>query len=189
MTVTVLGMGNPILSDDAVGILVARRLASLVEPDTDIEVREVETGGMNLLDELAGCDAVVIVDAVITGNDPPGTTRFISTVGLPYSPRLRSAHDATLDAILALGRELGVDVPRETRVLAIEVADQPGGLAGLLGVFGEAGVNVEYMYAFSSNRAILVFRFADIDAAISALTHAGINPVSPIDLYDHLEEA
>ena len=76
-----------------------------------------------------------------------------------------------------------------TEVLAIEVADQPGGLAGLLGVFGEAGVNVEYMYAFSSYRAVLVFRFVDLDAAISALTHAGINPVSPIDLYDHLEEA
>jgi len=82
-----------------------------------------------------------------------------------------------------------------TEVLAIEVPDQPGGLVELLGVFEQAGINVEYMYAFSKaktarlgDRAVLVFRLGDLDAAISALTRAGINPVSPIHLYDHLEE-
>jgi len=76
-------------------------------------------------------------------------------------------------------------------VLALEVDDRPGGLAELLGIFEQAGLNVEYMYAFTArmgNRAVLVFRFDDVDAAITALTRAGINPVSPVDLYDHLEE-
>ena len=78
-----------------------------------------------------------------------------------------------------------------TEVLAIEVRDRPGGLVELLGLFEKAGINVEYMYAFTArlgNRAMLVFRFDDFDAAISALTRAGINPVSPIDLYDRLDE-
>ena len=78
-----------------------------------------------------------------------------------------------------------------TEVLAIQVRDQPGGLLELLGIFEQAGINVEYMYAFSArlgDRAVLVFRFDDLDAAITALTRAGVNPVSPIDLYDHLEE-
>jgi len=78
-----------------------------------------------------------------------------------------------------------------TEVLAVEVLDKPGGLAELLGLFGQAEINVEYMYAFTArlgNRAVLVFRFDDLDAAISALTRAGINPVSPIMLYDRLEE-
>jgi hypothetical protein len=78
-----------------------------------------------------------------------------------------------------------------TEVLAIEVADRPGGLVELLAIFEKAGINVEYMYAFTArlgNRAVLVFRFDDLDAAISALTRAGINPVSPIHLYDRLEE-
>jgi len=78
-----------------------------------------------------------------------------------------------------------------TEVLAVEVADRPGGLAELLGLFEKAGINIEYMYAFTArlgNRAVLVFRFNNLDAAITALTRAGINPVSPIDLYDHLEE-
>jgi hypothetical protein len=78
-----------------------------------------------------------------------------------------------------------------TEVLAVEVADRPGGLVELLGLFEKAGLNIEYMYAFTArlgNRAVLVFRLSDLDAAITALTRAGINPVSPIDLYDHLEE-
>jgi len=78
-----------------------------------------------------------------------------------------------------------------TEVLAIEVHDRPGGLVELLAIFERAGINVEYMYAFTArlgNRAVLVFRFDDLDAAITALTRAGINPVSPINLYDRLEE-
>jgi len=78
-----------------------------------------------------------------------------------------------------------------TEVLAIEVRDEPGGLADLLRVFAEAGLNVAYMYAFTARlgrRAVLVFRLDDLDAAVNALARAGINPVSPVTLYDHLEE-
>jgi len=78
-----------------------------------------------------------------------------------------------------------------TEVLALEVHDRPGGLVELLGFFEQAGINVEYMYAFTArlgSRAVLVFRFNDLDAAISALTRAGINPVSPISLYERLDE-
>lgn len=75
-----------------------------------------------------------------------------------------------------------------TEILAIEVPDRPGGLVELLGVFEGVGVNVEYMYAFTARQGVLVFRFDDLDAAISGLARAGINPVSPVNLYDHLEE-
>ena len=55
----------------------------------------------------------------------------------------------------------------------------------------EAAGFVVYMYAFTSRlgrRAVLVFRLDDLDAAVNALARAGINPVSPVTLYDHLEE-
>ena len=78
-----------------------------------------------------------------------------------------------------------------TEVLAIEILDQPGGLVELLSTFEGAGINVEYMYAFTArlgNRAVMIFRLSDLDAAISALTRASVNPVSPINIYDRLEE-
>lgn len=70
-------------------------------------------------------------------------------------------------------------------VLAVEVADKPGGLAHLLDVLRQGGVNVEYMYAFSSirtKRAALIFRFEDSAAAVRTLTTAGIGVLNKIDV-------
>jgi hypothetical protein len=69
-------------------------------------------------------------------------------------------------------------VVKVTDVLAIFVTDRPGGLADVLEALDGTGINIEYMYAFSDVRgdeAILIFRFADPDAAIARLQAAGIN--------------
>lgn len=72
-----------------------------------------------------------------------------------------------------------------TEVLAVEVADHPGGLAAVLGALDRTGVNIEYMYAFpfvGTDKAILIFRFANPDAAIAHLLAAGINLVAGEEL-------
>jgi hypothetical protein len=74
-----------------------------------------------------------------------------------------------------------------SHVLAIEVTDKPGGLMELLQLFAGAGLNVAHMYAFTERlgqSAVLVFSFDDLDAAITCLTRAGVNPVTPVFLYD-----
>jgi hypothetical protein len=76
-------------------------------------------------------------------------------------------------------------VTNVVEVLAIEVSDRPGGLADVLRVIEQAGVNVEYMYAFTEKRddkAVLIFRFDDADAAVEALKHSDVNLVSNVDL-------
>lgn len=70
-------------------------------------------------------------------------------------------------------------------VLAIEVPDRPGGLAEILEVLDAGSVNIEYIYAFAQStrdRAVLVFRFTDIDAALCVLQKAGINILRRVDL-------
>ena len=60
-----------------------------------------------------------------------------------------------------------------TEVVAVEVSDEPGGLATLLEVLRDNNVNVEYMYGFVekfSDKALLVFRFEDTDTAQEILT-------------------
>jgi len=60
----------------------------------------------------------------------------------------------------------------KTNVIAVEVPDRVGGLAGVLKTIDAAGLNVEYMYAFvnkSGENAVLIFRFDEIDKAIEAL--------------------
>jgi hypothetical protein len=74
-----------------------------------------------------------------------------------------------------------------TEVVATEVDDRPGGLAEILEIIEESKTNIEYMYAFTfrrGNKAILVFRFDDPDAAIRLLQSRGRNVLGPVELYE-----
>jgi hypothetical protein len=65
-----------------------------------------------------------------------------------------------------------------TEVVAVEVPDRPGGLAGVLELFEGTGINIEYMYAFPfvrGEKAVLIFRFDQPDAAIARLREKGVN--------------
>ena len=76
-------------------------------------------------------------------------------------------------------------VVKVTDMVAVEVADQPGGLAKILDVVEKAGLNVEFMYAFPNkrrDRAILVFRFDDPDNAIRILQKSKMDVVASGDL-------
>ncbi len=69
----------------------------------------------------------------------------------------------------------------KTTVIAVEVPDQAGGLAGVLKTVEAEGLNVEYMYAFvnkSGEKAVLIFRFDDMDKAIKLLQEAGLTLLS-----------
>ena len=77
-----------------------------------------------------------------------------------------------------------------TDVVAIEVADRPGGLARILAAAGKAGVNVEYMYAFTvqqEHKGVLVFRFDDPDRAVVALRRRGVRMLGGDDLVRRLK--
>jgi hypothetical protein len=76
-------------------------------------------------------------------------------------------------------------VAKLTDIVAVEVPDRPGGLAGLLSILERHDMNVEYMYGFlekSSNNALMVFRFDDPAAAIRILTAEGVKVVSEAEL-------
>ncbi len=73
-----------------------------------------------------------------------------------------------------------------TEVVALQVPDRPGGLAGVLVLLEKAGVSVEYMYAFAErpgSDAVMVFRFDDTDKALAALQADGIAVFQPVDLF------
>jgi hypothetical protein len=82
--------------------------------------------------------------------------------------------------------EKGGYVVKQTEVLAVEVADRPGGLAELLNPIEAAKLNIEYMYAFSAGRkgkAVMIFRFSDPDRALNVLQAAGVNVIASVDLF------
>lgn len=82
-------------------------------------------------------------------------------------------------------KEHGFTVGR-TEVVAAEVEDRPGGLNRILQILFEAGINVEYMYAFvqqSGQNAVLIFRFDDIDNAVNVLMRNGVTVIEGRKLY------
>ena len=98
---------------------------------------------------------------------------------------LRMIIDQPFDAYMAL-KEQHYTV-QETEVIALEVADQPGGLAGVLELLSQNGINVEYLYAFperdSVENAIMVFRFDDNDKAIALMQQNGIRILEASRVY------
>ncbi len=69
----------------------------------------------------------------------------------------------------------------KTKVLAVEVKDEPGGLNYILDSLSENEVNVEYMYAFANpqcKNAIMIFRFDDLEKALKILNEKNIKVIT-----------
>jgi len=129
----VLGLGNPILTDDGVGILVVRevqsRLASspgsaeVAEPG--ICFAEASVGGLRLLEVLASHDRAILIDAIQTPGGKPGAIYRLRVSDLRSSRHSGSTHDLTLSGALTLGRALGMALPLDEaiEIVAVEVED------------------------------------------------------------------
>jgi len=81
-------------------------------------------------------------------------------------------------------KERGFTVAKN-EVVAVEVPDRPGGLAGILATLQGQSINVEYMYAFvqrSEGNAVLIFRFDDVAKAVAALRAAGVRTLDAEDM-------
>lgn len=120
--VLVLGLGNDILTDDAVGLVVTRAVRRLLLEQVEIEVVDTEEMGLSLLDFIAGHRDLVIVDSVQTGKAAPGTLHEIDGDALCVLPHI-SPHFLGVGEIIALGRRLGLAMPERVKIFAIEVED------------------------------------------------------------------
>ena len=117
----IVGLGNDLLADDAVGILVARRLKEQLT-DECIDVVECSAHGLAILDLFIDYDRAILVDALVTGKHPPGTIVEIPVDTLRSVPN-PSPHFAGVPEMIALARRLGVNYPAEFHILGVEVAD------------------------------------------------------------------
>ena len=123
-TTLVVGLGNPILGDDGVGWRVAERVRERFD-DPDVAVLCLSLGGLSLVEHLAGYRRAVIVDAMTTGASPGTLHRFDAVAAAdPGAQHTASVHDLSLATALALGRELGLDLPGEIAVVGVEAAPE-----------------------------------------------------------------
>ncbi|MGD0921092.1 MAG: hydrogenase maturation protease, partial [Terriglobia bacterium] len=116
----VVGLGNELLKDDAVGIRVAERLQGTFP--AEVEVRSTSLFGLALLDELIGREKVLLIDSYVPeefiGSEIQ--ERNFAEVGEARGP---CPHFVGLGEVREVMRELGLGFPREVRILAIPVSD------------------------------------------------------------------
>jgi len=75
---------------------------------------------------------------------------------------------------------------KSNEVLAIVIGDRPGGLASVVRLLSEAGVDIEYTYAFvahSSDSAYVIVRVDNNDAAVKILKTSGITMLTAKEMY------
>ena len=119
----VIGLGNPIVSDDSVGLRVVQRLKAILANRDDVDVTEDYWGGLRLMERMIGYDRAIVIDAICTGAEP-GTVHRL-TPGSVSTQRSASAHDVNLPTALAFGRGVGAHLPAndDISLIGIEAAD------------------------------------------------------------------
>lgn len=145
--IRILCLGNDLIADDAVGIAAAgflcRRLAAAGEPRPAepafdpaatmrvfdhpragrVEVLETALTGMYLLEAVVGASRLIVVDSVVTGSAEPGTVEVLGEEDFAGAPAGASPHYIGIFDALDLARGLGLDVPDEVVIVAVEAGD------------------------------------------------------------------
>lgn len=122
MKTLVLGIGNPILSDDGAGIKVAREVGKQLN-SPQVTVAETSGAGLSLLDSIVGYDKVIIIDAIQTKKGQAGQIYHMGPKHLSSAKYFSSPHQINLFTALELGKVLNLAMPQEITIFAVEAKD------------------------------------------------------------------
>ncbi len=120
MNTLILGMGNPILTDDGVGIKIARKLK---EDNPELEVVETSEAGMALLDFVVGYDKLIIIDSIKTEQGKPGELYKLGLEDFKPDMGFLSSHGVDIATAVELGRRAGYKMPEYISLYAVEIKD------------------------------------------------------------------
>lgn len=120
MKVVVLGIGNPILTDDGAGIKIARKLKENIP---ELEVIETCEAGISILDHVVGYDKLILIDSIKTEHGQSGEIYKLELEELKPGTGFDSFHGLDIATAFKLGQRLGCIMPQHVSVYAVEVKD------------------------------------------------------------------
>jgi hydrogenase maturation protease len=122
MATIVLGLGNPCLGDDAIGWRILDALEARLDEGAKagLVFERLSLGGLSLMERLAGYDRAILVDSIDIPGARPGELRRLSLDSQPGT-HANAAHDASLSDALQMGRKMGVKLPDEIAILAVQI--------------------------------------------------------------------
>lgn len=118
----ILGMGNPLLCDDGVGLRVAAELKERVD-QPEVTIMETGIAGLALLDLLLGYDTAIIIDAIQTVDGKAGHIYKLDPQAFDAARHAVSPHDIDFTTAIEFGRKLGLSMPQKIVIFAIETSD------------------------------------------------------------------
>lgn len=121
MRTLVIGLGNPILTDDGAGFFVAQEIAKAVMPHQEIDVIELSVGGITLMEHMIGYQKVILIDALWTLPEHAGQVIVFDAGDLTETLNTRSTHDADLPTALRIGRSLGGELPTDEHIQIVAI--------------------------------------------------------------------
>ena len=120
--IAVIGLGNPIITDDAVGLKIAENIEAMGLPGVDCYKEYV--GGLEILPLLRGHQFAVIVDAVMTDDYGPGSVMIFDISDFDNTVHDNPAHGINLATAVKIGRrDMPEEMPEEIKFVAVEVSD------------------------------------------------------------------
>lgn len=119
MTILVLGVGNILLSDEAIGVRIAGALAARYHLPDNVDVLDGGTAGMELLEAMANRRHLIIVDAIVSRNYSPGTIMTLRDDEVPVLLTNKvSPHQLGLADVLSALRFTG-EFPRKLTLIGV----------------------------------------------------------------------
>jgi hydrogenase maturation protease len=122
MKTLVLGLGNPVLSDDGVGIKVAHEVANQLN-SPQVTVAETSGAGLSLLDSIVGYDKAIIIDAIQTKKGQAGQIYRMGAEDFSPTKHFSSPHQINLVTALELGKMLNLAMPQKITIFTVEAKD------------------------------------------------------------------
>jgi hydrogenase maturation protease len=114
----ILGLGNPILSDDGIGLLITKNIDGKI-PDAD--TASITLAGLELLDILEGYDHVFLIDAAVGTGGEPGDLMELEDGN--HALHLFTSHGVNFFDLIKMGREGGLKMPEPAAVFGIEIGN------------------------------------------------------------------
>jgi hydrogenase maturation protease len=126
----ILGFGSDALSDDGVPVRLIHDLKDRLS--TDLKVSESQNkftfetsaiGGLDLLDLLEGYEIAILIDTQLTSRRKPGEIHEFTPDNFEETFHLSSQHDLTFHEALRFAKEMGISMPGDIRIIAIEIVE------------------------------------------------------------------
>ena len=120
--IVLLGLGSEIQTDSGIGIRMVRDLKYRFL-NSNVYFKEVNAGGLAILEELQGFDKAIVFDAIKTKTGYPATVYHFLSHNFKETFHLSNFHNVSFRKTSKLTETFGLKMPREFHVIAVEVEE------------------------------------------------------------------